>query len=263
MIMKNIILLFLMLFSMIKANAMQNVIVAQHNKLVLCDINNQTQRDIITIDDIELWDLGNCQYIDGQYKIFLYKRSDYMNFSKFGVLSEIIVYYNEKSSILINDTIQLMNNNFYRCTKNNLDLLSIKSVKELYRNKSSISDESGTISVFDTTTEEKTPILESWNEKGTQIGFFNAMLSFDGKKIICEKIIGKHDWKKRIAGPVIVEYDIENQHFNEIRLKGCCPLYSDKDNYILYRAGTCCYIYDITSKKNIFSCEAQQAIWVD
>ena len=109
-----------------------------------------------------------------------------MNFSKFGVLSEIIVYYNEKSSILVNDTIRLMNN-FYRCSKNNLELLSIKSVKDVYRNTSSISDESGTISIFDTTSEEKTPILESWYEKLTQIVFFTQFLRLMGKRLFAKK----------------------------------------------------------------------------
>ena len=257
-------IVFLVFFTLFMQNviAIPGFIVSYKDKLVFYDMENNVQKEIVSINNLVLWEFGNCQYQNNEYRVTLYKRSEYSSFSQKKYLSEIIIRFDEKSVTLKNDTI-IEKDCFYRVSNLAMEQLSIKNIKELYFNKNLISNNTGFIEIKDNKG-DIISILESEQiDKGYKIGYFNPSFSSDGRKIVCEKVIGKHDWKKIKGATTIVEYDIPQKEIKEFFIEGCCPLYSKDNKYILYKKDNKCLIYDTISEQILFSCEAYQAIWVE
>ena len=260
--MKSLLLLvFIILMQNVNATIF-GVIVSYNNKLIFYDIENNSRKDIISIENLSLWEFGRCYSKNGDYILTLYKSSDYHYFNKTGYISEMVVNFDGENAVCKIDTI-IKKEAFYRQCDSTMEKLTISNIKDLYCYRSSLSDDAGSIHIKDSVG-NVIPILKPKQvENGYSIGFFNPSLSPKGNRIVCEKIFGKHNWKKRHGKSVIVEYDIEKELFNEWNLVGKRPLYSKDGCYLLYQSGKTCCVYDINNKKELLRCNGEQAIWVD
>ena len=256
--------LFVIFFTLFIQNAiaLQNIVISDNDKLIFYDMERNIQKEINSINNLELWEFGCCYHHDNKYIVTLYKKNDYYFFYQNKFLSEIIVEFDENDVILKNDTI-IENKYFYRVSNSELEHLSITNIEDLYCNKIQILNNMGFVETKDSNGNIFSILEPKQIDKGYKIGYFNPSFSSDREKIICERIVGKYDWRKIKELPTIVEYNIHKNEFKDFYIEGCCPLYSNDDKYILYKKGNQCFVYDTNSNENIFSCNATQAIWVE
>ena len=261
MVMRVFRLLLIAFVSIQEAQSMQNIVLTNGNDIELCNVNKNEKIKIAEIEDLGLWELANCCLINGKYTIFLYNRFDYQNFIKKRFLKEVILEFDGEKTIIIRDTI-VFKDSFYRIFQAKVHKLPISDINDLFATKNCLSHNTGVVQIRDSVGNAVSLLVPKEINRNIQVGFFNPCLSKDKKRIVCEKIAGKHDWKKRIGESSVVEYNIEDERFSSWTLIGRHPLYSEDGNYVLYRSGCICRIYDIKVGKESFSCEGQQAIWV-
>ena len=75
--------LFVIFFTLFIQNAiaLQNIVISDNDKLIFYDMERNIQKEIISINNLELWEFGCCYHHDNKYIVTLYKKNDYY-FSK-------------------------------------------------------------------------------------------------------------------------------------------------------------------------------------
>lgn len=274
---KYIVTLLILFFSFPRINAMQNIIVARGNNIILCDVDSNTEKHIATIDNLDLWHLANCTYEDSRFVLILIRRYGYWSFvgspeynrhsTANQIIKEMIITFdNESPTKIETDSIKYENGSYFRY-KNDQEReeLSYDYIRKLYDANKSISIiNHGDVEYIDALGNNNTILKREHRSYYMLVRTTN-----NGNKILCQKAITKYS-DKNIVRRTIVEYDLKKKEFTNLQLEGSFPSYSEDAKYVLYSPTLHKFkkhdmrqaIFSLDEKKEVFICYGQQAIWV-
>jgi hypothetical protein len=241
-----------------------SLLILSRNALSIFNTNTNDSLIIKILPSTEKWVIGSASVSNDTVTVLIYASLDYLNFNIDKTLreKELLFHIDNPTKLLEKENrINEIDGELFIISGNRNSMnLNHSNLFERYNYTRDVYSIDGDLYLLKDN--EKCLFLSRNVVNKAQCGYFQPVLSFNEKLLICEYQCSKFNGKKQSRGHELIEIEVKTKTITKLHLYGYNPSYSPDGNFILYQNTEGYNLYSKIRNKNLNLKGITQALWV-